>query len=434
MKIAKILALCLLLGGCSKEIVYNESVKPTGSDLEIFVGSDLHYIADDLKKDSTLFKTVSDRSDGKNMHYIEEITDVMVNDVIKAKPDALILTGDLTYNGEKLSHIALAEKLKLIEEQGIPVLVIDGNHDINNYGAYKFLDETVERTDSITPKEFKEIYQEFGYSDALYQDSTSLSYVNAISEDLWVFMIDSVEYNKNSELIPSYNAGDVKTSTIQWIEKCLKAAEEKGAKVIFGMHHNLFYHSELFPHGYRLEDNEALLNLMKTYNVPLSLSGHIHLQNIIKDEGSEIVDIASGALSVYAHSLGHLSFDPKGTIEYQAVPLGIEDWAKETEKTDVNLLDFRDFSRKFYTMAAYNRELNRIDPEDQVALTQAQIMSLLNAYYFSGTVDNEVRVMFSEDEMIQSMIQDSESTRSIYIQSILKDKGYSDLEIAVEFK
>lgn len=434
MKVAKILVACFFLCGCSKEIIYNENVKPAGSELEIFVGSDLHYIADELKKDSTLFKSVSDRSDGKNMHYIEEITDVMVNDVIAAQPDVLILTGDLTYNGEKLSHEALAEKLKAIELGGVQVLVIDGNHDINNFGAYKFLDESVERTDSITPKEFKEIYQDFGYSEALFQDSTSLSYVSALSEDLWVFMIDTAEYNKNSDLIPSYNAGDVKPSTIQWIEKCLKEAEAKGARVIFGMHHNLFYHSELFPHGYRLEDNEALLNLMKTYNVPLSMSGHIHLQNIIKDEESEIVDIASGALSVFTHSLGHLSYDPSGIIEYKAVPLGVDEWAVATENANANLLDFADFSRKFYTMAAYNRELNRIDPEDQEALIQAQIMSLLNAYYFSGTVNDEVRAMFCQDEVIQSMIQDSESTRSIYIQSILEDKGYSDLEITVQFK
>ena len=45
------------------------------------------------------------------------------------KADGLILSGDLTFNGEKKSHEELAEKFKKVEKSGAPVMVIPGNHD-----------------------------------------------------------------------------------------------------------------------------------------------------------------------------------------------------------------------------------------------------------------------------------------------------------------
>ena len=44
----------------------------------------------------------------------------------------LILSGDLTNNGEKESHIDIAEKLKEIEKNGTAVYVIPGNHEGEN--------------------------------------------------------------------------------------------------------------------------------------------------------------------------------------------------------------------------------------------------------------------------------------------------------------
>ena len=54
------------------------------------------------------------------------------------QPDALILSGDLTQNGEKVNHEELAKKLRLLESQGVPVVVIPGNHDINHPSAASF--------------------------------------------------------------------------------------------------------------------------------------------------------------------------------------------------------------------------------------------------------------------------------------------------------
>ncbi|WP_287895528.1 metallophosphoesterase [Clostridium sp.] len=64
-------------------------------------------------------------------HFLEEVR--------TAHPSALVLSGDLSQNGEKANHEALAEKLERVQAAGIPVLVIPGNHDINHPGQQRIL-------------------------------------------------------------------------------------------------------------------------------------------------------------------------------------------------------------------------------------------------------------------------------------------------------
>ena len=47
-----------------------------------------------------------------------------MDQVIAEKPSALVLSGDITMNGEKINHEELARKLGKVQEAGIPVLVI----------------------------------------------------------------------------------------------------------------------------------------------------------------------------------------------------------------------------------------------------------------------------------------------------------------------
>lgn len=44
----------------------------------------------------------------------------------------LLAAGDLTFNGEKLSHETVAGLFEEIEAAGVPVLTLPGNHDVNN--------------------------------------------------------------------------------------------------------------------------------------------------------------------------------------------------------------------------------------------------------------------------------------------------------------
>ena len=69
--------------------------------LNIMVATDLHYLSKSINDGGEAFCNVMSKGDGKVMTYIEEIVDAFVLEVIKRKPDALILLGDLTFNSER---------------------------------------------------------------------------------------------------------------------------------------------------------------------------------------------------------------------------------------------------------------------------------------------------------------------------------------------
>jgi 3',5'-cyclic AMP phosphodiesterase CpdA len=77
--------------------------------------------------------------------------------MLREKPDVLILPGDLTFNGARESHAALIEKLQRISDAGVRVLVLPGNHDLNNPMAARFHGDSFDRVESVTAEEFAEM-------------------------------------------------------------------------------------------------------------------------------------------------------------------------------------------------------------------------------------------------------------------------------------
>jgi len=121
---------------------------------KIVIATDLHYLAEDLAGNRCpAFMTMTKNGDGRVLQYGWEILDAFLDDMVEEKPDLVILSGDLTLNGERKSHEELAEKLEVLLEHDIEVAVIPGNHDINNPQARRFHGNSSEKTESITPKE-----------------------------------------------------------------------------------------------------------------------------------------------------------------------------------------------------------------------------------------------------------------------------------------
>ncbi len=104
------------------------TVKPPEQKFEegcrILLASDIHYLSRGLTDFGDGFKYKVEHGDGKVVNYIWEITDAFIEAVKKEDPDLVILSGDLTLNGERDSHLDFAKKLKEIEDAGIPVIVI----------------------------------------------------------------------------------------------------------------------------------------------------------------------------------------------------------------------------------------------------------------------------------------------------------------------
>lgn len=364
-------------------------------DLTIFVASDIHYLDKDLYDGGEAFQKYTENANGRNFLYIDEVVDAFVYEIESKKSDVLIISGDLTNNGEKKSHLKLAEKLKKLEgSSGTKVFVIPGNHDIDNPWARGFEGSEQILTDNISPEDFEEIYQDFGYKEAISRDESSLSYLVAASDDLWLLMLDTNEYALNSEYGMPTNNGAIFDETQAWIEKCSKMASENNARIVTVMHHNLLKHSEMMYFGYTLDNYKKILELFEKLGFDLNLSGHIHAQDIksYDYENGTIYDVATGTMSSYPARYAVLTYKPGKGFKYDTTSVDVEGWARYTGQTDENVLNFKEYSKGLYAESAYKKAYARLDGlesySEEEKVEMAKTMAIISTARFGGDTES----------------------------------------------
>lgn len=374
----------------------------------LLVATDPHYLAPELTDGGSCFQKVIQNADGKMTNYSEEILETFVWQVIRESPDALILSGDLTFNGEALSHQKLAEKLHQIEESGIPVLVIPGNHDLENPMAAQFVGDGYRPATSITAEQFSKLYGGFGYDEALARDDASLSYVTELASNLRVLMVDA-----NTADAP----GVITSQTLSWIEEQLQSAADCGAWVIAVSHQNLLAHNSLLTEGYVLENPNQLLNLYERYPVICNLSGHIHLQHIA-ESANGLPEIAASSLAVSPNQYGILQLDGRG-VSYRTAPVDVTAWAKEQDHSNADLQSFSEISHQFFWDTGYRQAMQMWeDTPDREAM--AGFFADINTAYFAGRLDS-----VHWNETLFDTWQTKDTFLSRYLASIADD-GFQD--------
>jgi len=133
-----------MLSSCMKENHY-----PTGKSghygnngqLKIAVVSDIHYMAASLLKNhaenGVAFQAYLDQ-DPKLIEFSDPIFKECMKQILAEKPDILLVPGDLTKDGEKVSKQELRKLMKQFDDNHIRVFVVPGNHDINNPEAAQY--------------------------------------------------------------------------------------------------------------------------------------------------------------------------------------------------------------------------------------------------------------------------------------------------------
>ena len=383
----RLAALCCLLltlglAGCAPKETFtpNADIKPAGSELTVWFVSDLHLLAEELTDQSPEFLAMIARGDGKTVHYSPEIGRALVWQITslpgEERPDLLLAGGDLSFNGEKLSHETVAELFGEIEAAGVPVLALPGNHDVNSGMAYRYTGNTAEPAESVTAEEFREIYRSFGWEDSLYRDTESMSYVWEAAEDLWIIAIDG---NTDS------HSGWVDETTLTWLDGVLTRAREEGKAVLTFSHQNLVRHNARFPFGYTFGNAMNVRELLAGHGAKLNLSGHIHIQHIGEFDGLQ--EVTTSALSIAENHIGVAEIDAQRNVTYQVRELDVAGYARSAGLTNPDLLDFSTYSRDYFrensmrTMGE-NLEAMGVSGEDRELMLEAA--GEFNLRYFTG--------------------------------------------------
>ena len=326
------------------------AIASTKETVNFAILSDTHYFAE-----SAMGDTAEDKQEFVDMMLLNNSTTglapelldaALANLALKAKNgeiEFVLMPGDLTRNAEQAGHEEQAEKLAKFEaETGIPVYVINGNHDINNKRSMYYDGENLVQSsknptlrDGIdtTPEEFEEIYKDFGFTaegDGYYSrykekasnSEGSLSYAVDLSDDYRLIALDAMMYSADttdSGEAEQETGGRMSDEFLAWAVAETEKAVKDGKTVIGMCHNNLVPHMETqvdILDQFVLFNWQEVADSLAAAGMHYVVSGHSHMQDAasyITDSGEEINEITTSSILSYPNMYRTVTMDTYAT-------------------------------------------------------------------------------------------------------------------------
>ena len=298
--------------------------------LQVGVVSDIHFIGYNQTDGYSDVAVKKLSNHGVEPLYSEAILEsVLAGYAEHAKHNGmkyLLVLGDSTREGEREGHLGVAARLERFQrETGVRVLVVPGNHDINNYARSLTFENGKSRAGTpISPEQFREIYKELGYglSNATYytppkgKKGGMLSYAVDLDEQYRLIALDTCKYSADQTGAGDdyMTSGMISKELLAWAENECREAVKAGKTVIGMGHHNLTVHFALedrYFKDFMLDDFMPVSETLAQAGMHYFLSGHIHQGEngvSVADDGSVLYDICTGSLIAYPSTFLEVRF------------------------------------------------------------------------------------------------------------------------------
>lgn len=303
-----------------------------GSSLKIATLSDTHYLSPTMIKDTEDYTTHLN-SDRKMFTESSAILDRMIETVKKDKPDVVMITGDLTKDGELENHQELAIKLEALKKDlpDLHIYVTPGNHDIRNKNGMNFntSDGKAIPATRTNPQDFKDCYKNVTYNDKsilttytppIGKEAGGLSYVARPEPGFTIISIDSARYSKdNTDACQDEHetSGAISSDLEKWILEQIKEAKLRGDTVIGMQHHGMIEHFTMEPEilsMYLVNDYQRLRDEFTNAGMQYIFTGHMHANDIAEyttATGNKLYDIETGSIVTYPSPIRLVTIDRK---------------------------------------------------------------------------------------------------------------------------
>lgn len=414
------LAICLLL--TAVPLAAAKSVKGNPGKMLLATASDVHYYPESLAKyKSEAFYTYLQ---GSNINY-EDMDSILDSAFAAFKKDNetkglkyLVLSGDLTVNGEYEGHVALAEKLREFEkESGVKVFVTNGNHDINNSNASAFVTEDGAKTQArkTTPQEFYEIYKEFGFDQAYSQfkefdcgEDGALSYAVKLDGGYRLIVADGGKYshyNTASGEDEHETGGSFSAELTDWIIARAKEATQAGETPILVTHWNISgmnYLHEYLLQGFVIDDCYKLQEVLADNGINYAFSGHQHVSDIditYSDNGEPMYSVITPTLSEFPFSFRETLFDRDENGNIKAT---FEQYDCDVEQNVVNGETNEPYTRFYRETAGFKKQIGNGSGAEYLL---RMVKSMLSGYIVG--IQNEGSVVAFVEKQLNISLEET---------------------------
>ncbi|MDR1734958.1 MAG: metallophosphoesterase [Oscillospiraceae bacterium] len=273
------------------------------------VMSDTHYYAPELGTAGSAYAQRSG-SDQKCLAESREIIRAAFADVRTTGASAVLIAGDLTNNGERISHEEFRELLYGLQTY-LPVYVITSTHDWGCDGLHRRYvgEDTVYGEPTLTAGELSAFYTDFGLNKAHSRHLTAhgvSSYAAVLPDGTHLIALND---DKNGKGRAGYDAPHM-----AYIEAELAAAAANERPCVLMTHHPLYPNRPLMRKATIGDSKPTVARLYKA-GLRTAFVGHTHVLDDRVHRGVRQVNVP--ALCGYPG--GYMLADG-GTITYRAMP------------------------------------------------------------------------------------------------------------------
>ena len=279
------------------------------SPLTVYVLTDTHYYSKKIGTSGEAYEFDNLKSQ-KLLANCAEVLSAAFKQISEDKDNNIVLiSGDVTNNGELESHEEFIEMLREFRKQGKKVYVITATHDFRGGGkthAYRG-DKRIE-IPAATRDMLFDMYREFGPDEALSVHRQSMSYIVQLCDGYRLFAL-----NDDTNLNGKSGFSD---ECFDWITEQAKKAKEDNQFIIAMTHHPLIAPSpiyEIIGRGNMLGDYDKRLEQLADIGVQFIFTGHTHIQDVSayqSKKGNVIYDICTGSPIGYPGPIRKATFIP----------------------------------------------------------------------------------------------------------------------------
>ncbi|MBE6782457.1 MAG: metallophosphoesterase [Ruminococcaceae bacterium] len=286
--------------------------------LKITVVSDTHYYSKKNGIDGKAFIQENSRSTNL-IKDSQEVLEAFFKQIIEDKTnDIIIISGDVTKNGEPDSHIEFIDLLRKVKAAGKRVYVITATHDFHDSGiGHKFVGDEKVETSATTRKELWDLYYEFGPSEAISVHEDSMSYIVQLEDGFRLFALND---DRNHEGKSGFSK-----DCFKWIEEQVVDAKKNNQLIIPMSHHPVLSPSPFFSligKGDMMGDHEIRREQFPDMGVSFMFTGHSHMHDIsyhFSKNNNIFYDITTAATVGYPALYRVVTFDKKdGTMQIES--------------------------------------------------------------------------------------------------------------------
>lgn len=256
-------------------------------------------------------------SDQKCLAETSEIIDAAFEKIADSDTDAVFILGDVSNDGEMVSHKEFREKLYKLKKHK-PVYVITATHDwCCDENPRRFEDDKVfNDVEVMKSSELADFYKDFGPTEAIDTFITKIGTV-CYTIDFGKVRVLCLNDDKNE----NDHAGFTEDCW-QWIEKQIYNAKKDGCVLIGAEHHLLIPHiSPLITGGSTcVENREYVASRFADNGLKYMFVGHSHFQatdSFTSSDGNTITEVNVGSLCGYPAPIVNVTVNENGTLSYK---------------------------------------------------------------------------------------------------------------------